>query len=172
MADLRKLEELESIRQGAGETVFSYLCRIRVAAARTEVMKFGTCSKKSHPDLTLEECEKGPNDEPATELSWPCAKGKKWDTLTRDSTLGVRGILTDKHEACPPCCKKVRDYERQEWLVKKQFLTKMYNKKMQKELMLALVRSWMIDNLKPPFNVLDINMEDIINTAQVLEEYP
>ena len=87
MADLMKLKELESIRQEAGETVFSYLCRIRVAAAQTEVMKFGTCSKKTHPDLTLEECEEGPSDEPATELSWPCAKGVGWDTLTRDSTL-------------------------------------------------------------------------------------
>ena len=105
-------------------------------------------------------------------LSWPCAKGAEWDTLTRDSTLKAKGILTDKHKACPPCCKKVRDYERQEWLVKKQFLTQMHDKKMQKELMLALVRSWMIDKLKSPFNVLDINMEDIISTAQMLEEYP
>ena len=95
-----------------------------------------------------------------------------WDTLTRGCTLGARGILTDKHKECPPCCKKVRDYERQEWLVKKQLLTRMHDKKMQKELMFALGRSWMIENLNPPFNVLDINMEDIISTAKVLEEYP
>ena len=92
-------------------------------------------------------------------------------TLT-NSALGARGILTDFHKECPPCCKKVNDYERQEWLVKKQFLTQMHDKKMQKELMLALVRSWMFDNLKSPFNVLDINMDNIISTAKMLEEYP
>ena len=78
---LAQLAELESITQEAGETLFSFISRIRVAAGYTELMKFGTCSKKTHPDLTLEECKRGPNDEPATELRWPCAKGAGWAAL-------------------------------------------------------------------------------------------
>ena len=50
--------------------------------------------------------------------------------------------MTDEHKACPPCCKKVADWERKEWLIKKQFLTKMHDKEIYKKLMFALVRSW------------------------------
>ena len=81
---LAQLAELESITQEEGETLFSFITRIRLAAAYTDVLKFGTCSKKTHPDLTLEECKRGPNDEPATELSWPCAKGVRRPDCQRD----------------------------------------------------------------------------------------
>ena len=168
---LAQLAELESITQEAGETLFSFITRIRLAAAYTDVLKFGTCSKKTHPDLTLEECKRGPNDEPATELSWPCAKGVGWYTLTRPSHTSTSfGILTDEHKACPPCCKKVDDFETKEWLIKKQFLTKMYDKKMLKDLHMALFDRWFSENLTADFNVLDINTKDIIRTAQVIEQ--
>ena len=83
VASLSNLAKLESISQGAGEKVRPFLCRIRAAAGFVQVMKFGKCSKETHPNLTLDECNRGRNDEPAIELSWPCAKGAGWDTLTR-----------------------------------------------------------------------------------------
>ena len=166
---LAQLAQLERIRQGAGESVFSFQIRIKTAANSIGLMKFGKCSKKTHSDLTLEECKRDPNDEPATELSWPCSKGAGWDTLTNQSTFGAEGILTDQHKACPPCCKKEHDSERVEWLIKKQFLTKMHNKEFQMKLHDELAYQWKREGIRAEFNVLDINMEDIISLAKDIE---
>ena len=172
---LEELAKLESITQRTGEKVVPYLNRIKLAAASVKMMKFGTCSRKTHPDLNLEECIKGPNEEPATNLNWPCAKGAVWETLKRRSlegaTLHEIGILIDSHEECPPCCRKVRDSYFEDWLIKKQFLDNMHDKKMRMQLDLALLGDhWMSLGMKEKFNPMSFNMASIIFFAKQNEQ--
>ena len=78
--------------------------------------------------------------------------------------------MTDEHKACPPCCKKVMDHERIEWLIKKQFLTKMYSRDIYLQLNRYLQILWDKKNLTTKFNALDISMSDIITEAEEAEE--
>ena len=168
--------KLKSISQRAGEKVVPYLNRIKVAAAKVEFMRFGTCSMETHPNLTLEECKRGANDEPATELRWPCAKGAGWAALVHQFLNGATikeqgGILADEHKACPPCCKKVEDFEWREWLIKKQFLMNMYDKEMRQQLNLALLNSWISRGRDTEqFEAMKNNMADIIFFAELIED--
>ena len=167
------LAKLESITQRTGEKVVPYLNRIKLAAASVKKMKLGT-----HPDLNLEECIKGPNEEPATNVSWPCAKGAVWETLKRRSlegaTLHEIGILTDFHKDCPPCCRKVKDYYFEDRLIKKQFLGNMHDKKMRMQLEVALFGEWMryVHTRTVKFDVMDMPMADIMFFAKVIEDFP
>ena len=62
------------------------------------------------------------------------------------------------------------DHERIEWLIKKQFLTKMYSRDIYLQLNRYLQILWDKKNLTTKFNALDISMSDIITEAEEAEE--
>ena len=156
------LRALTDIKQDANEKVQPFLSRIRAAAQYVEMDRHGVCTEASHKAAN--------NMMDAPGKKYPCEEGQIWENMWKDFITNGKDILTESNSARPPCCKAVRDEIRVDWMIKQQFVMKMYSDKLRKDIYHSLAEAWHRLKAKGKFDIMKCPLTLIVETAKRIEE--
>jgi hypothetical protein len=171
----KHLAALEAITQGAGERMMPYLSRIRSAAARIQLTMHGACTKETHPNLKAGESTDPATGGPSTTVEWPCTEGANWARMLTQSRNGGRaenqgGPIADSNRNCPACCKSRPNEEMKDWLIKKQFHTKLHNETLKEQLDMQLGTKWAeAFDRQEEFDPYKFQISSLLQMAEALE---
>ena len=156
------LRALTDIKQDANEKIQPFLSRIRAAAQYVEMDRHGVCTEASHKAAN--------NMEDAEGKKYPCKQGRIWENMWKDFITNGKDILTENNKARPACCKAVRDEIRVDWMIKQQFVMKMYSDKLRRDIYHSLAEAWHRTNSKGKFDIMKCPLTLIVETAKRIEE--